>query len=99
MGNCCTGSPTGDHPFTQQHRHSPPQINKSSPPLSTATTQSVAMTTSLFTGVGTDTPDSAVVGRSPDALIHMADREGTCMYMYIYVLHDVYEHYMSYVSM
>ena len=88
MGNCCTGSPTSDHPFTPDRASlRPPQTaftNSSPSPSNTAATQPTDMTSS-FTGVrGVEATDSVVVDRAPDALIHMADREGTldmCMCM------------------
>ena len=74
MGNCCSGSPTSDHPFTPDELSLPtPQtaFTNASPPLNTARPEA----NMSFVLGGTDEPDS-VAGRSPDALIHMADREG-----------------------
>lgn len=99
MGNCCTGSPTTDHPFTPEHSLPPPHagFGNSSPQLGVANTAEerqqqqrasavVAMAPyptaggagSGGVGVTIETVDSTVV-RSPDTVIHMADREGTQM--------------------
>ena len=97
MGNCCTGSPTTDHPFTPDH---------SLPPLHAAFANSspqLGGTNSVSTGAGAaesdpvirmglystagaagqgssvlDATDSVAV-RSPDTVVHMADREGVCV--------------------
>ena len=92
MGNCCTGSPTTDHPFTPDHSLPPPHsaFGSSSPQLggansiavatgprqqSSAAPYSAAGAAGLGGG-GEDATDSVVVVRSPDTVVHMADREG-----------------------
>lgn len=80
MGNCCTGSPTTDHPFDPDRLSLPPPqtaFSDSSPALhSVGADQTIDMTSSFMSGMGgVDTIDS-VIERQPDVLIHMADREG-----------------------
>ena len=91
MGNCCTASPTTDHPFAPDTALPPPHaataFGDPSPQLGVATSGQqasavVAMAPYVVGGVGAsggvETGDSAV-GRSPGPLIHMADREGVCV--------------------